>query len=151
MSALAAKVIDGHVAAATHDANTTAAWVMEAEADLTAPLPRQRLQAALRWAQRAAMSKAAQVVAERRLSQLYGRERDAHLRALGCGISAWEEAILRDAPSPVELRSAESDLSEATIALELAERIARLLERPRRTVAPISGQAGGKPGFGRKP
>lgn len=127
----------------THDEGTTAVWMTEASADLKSPT----MGAVLRWAQRAAFAKAAQVVAERRLAQVYGRERDAHLRALGCGITAWEEAILRDAPSPAEMQAVEADLSEATIALELAERIARLLERPRPA---ITGQAGAKPPLGGK-
>lgn len=121
----------------THDDGTTAVWMTEATADMKAPT----IGGHLRWVRRAAYAKAAQLVAERRLSQLHARERDAHLRALGCGIAAWEEAILRDAPSPSEMLAAESDLSEATIALELAERIARLLERPRAAQAtrPIGG------------
>jgi hypothetical protein len=129
----------GHGAAATHDANTTAAWMTEATADLKAPT----IGGNLRWVQRAALAKAAQTVAERRLSQLQIRERDAHLRALGCGISAWEEAIMKDAPGPAEMAAAEADLSEATVALELAERVGRLLERAR-----VIGQQAAKPPLG---
>jgi hypothetical protein len=107
----------------------------EAAADLKAPT----LGGVLRWVQRAAMAKAAQTVAERRLHHVQTRERDAHLRALGCGITAWETAILKDAPSPAEMAAAEADLSEATVALELAERVGQFLQQRPPALGSVQG------------
>lgn len=123
-----------------HD-ETVAAWLKEAAADLTAPTPRERMAAVLKWAARAANVKGAATLADRGLRHQELLDLQCRFRADGMPTDAGEQLVLAKAPSEIEMSRARADYSTAVELLELAERITRLLERPRAN----SGQSSAKP------
>ena len=125
--------------------DTIAAWLKEAATDLTAPTPRERMAAVLRWTARVANVKGVLTLADRGLRQQEQIELQCRFRADGMPTDAGAQLVMSHGPSEVEMGRARADYSRAVELLELAERIARLLERPRN-----SGQASIKqpPRFG---
>lgn len=119
-----------------HD-DTVAAWLKEAAGDLKAPT----LGAALRWLGRVANVKGVVALTDRALRQQELLELQCRFRADGMPTDAAAEFVMKNGPSEIELSRARAEYSTAVELLELAERIARLLERPRRAVN--TGQTGG--------
>lgn len=117
--------------------DTVTAWLAEAANDLKAP----SLGAVLRWTARVANIKGVSLLAERALKQLEILELQVRCRADGMPTDAAAQLVMQHAPSEIETSRARADYSMAAELLELAERISRLIERPRATASQADRQA----------
>lgn len=126
--------------------DTIVAWLKEAATDLTAPLPRERMASALKWTSRIANVKGVVALTDRALRQQEMLELQCRFRADGMPSDAAASFVMANGPSELELSRARAEYSTAVELLELAERIARLLERPRRQAN--NGQPAANPRFG---
>lgn len=107
--------------------DTITAWLKEAAEDLKSP----SVGNVLRWTARAASAKAAVYLADRSLKQQEQMELSCRYRADGMPTDAAAQLVLAHGPSEIEMARHRADYSCCVELLELAERIARLLERPR--------------------
>lgn len=107
--------------------DTVIAWLAEAATDLKAP----SLGSVLRWNARVANVKGVATLADRALKQQELLELQVRCRADGMPSDAAAQLVMAKGPSEIEMGRARADHSTAVELLELAERITRLLERPR--------------------
>lgn len=107
--------------------DTVIAWLAEAATDLKAP----SLGSVLRWNARVANVKGVATLADRALKQQELLELQCRFRADGHGWEGARDMVMQNAPSEIEMGRARADYSMAVELLEFAERVARLLERPR--------------------
>jgi hypothetical protein len=107
--------------------DTVAAWLKEAANDLKSP----SLGSVLRWTARAANVKGAATLADRALKQLELLELQCRFRADGMASDAGAQLVMQHGVSEFEMARARADYSTAVELLEFAERVTRLLERPR--------------------
>lgn len=117
--------------------DTVAKWLVEAATDLTAPTPLARMAAVLRWTGRVANVKGVATLADRALKQQELLELQCRFRADGMPSDAAMQLVMAHGPSDVEMARARADYSTAVELLELAERIARLLELTRRAAPAV--------------
>ena len=120
--------------------DTIAEWLSEAATDLVTWTPRERMDAVLKWTGRVGETKGRVALADRNLRQEEHFEQSNRFRADAMPSDAARQMVLQNAPGEIAMSRARATYAEAVGELEVAERIARLLERPR------TAQAAAKPG-----
>lgn len=122
MSVIALPVTSG--GRATQHEATMRAWLAEATQDLKAPT----LGSALKWTRRCAQARARWFLAERDLKQIEAIDLSNHYRADAMPTDAGRELVMANGVGAGAFDLVRGEMAEAVEAVELAERIARLIE-----------------------